>query len=734
MIGNWTGRAPSAPPPSAEALSAALRGRRWAREAGPGEVDPSSVHGSVCTRAKLAGAHEPPFAGGFSAAFPRRGVVARTASSLSEGRAMRRMAPLLLLVAHFALASSVVVGAEFHVATSGNDAHPGNRVRPFRTIQRAADLAQPGDVVTVHAGVYRERVNPPRGGDSDQKRIVYRAAPGETVEIKGSVVVKGWVQIREGVWQVSLPNARFGRFNPYTNVIRGDWFGPRGRLHHTGAVYLNGDWLIEAPRIEYLLSPTSERVQAGPASLAGVGSGAISNALWYAQVDETNTSIWAQFAGADPNREQVEINVRSCVFYPEHPGRNFITVRGFRLRQAATPWAPPTAEQIALIGTHWSRGWIIESNEISHSVCAGLSLGKHGDAFDNTSANSAEGYVETIERAYLQPIPWKRNQIGHHLVRGNTISHCEQAGIVGSLGAAFSTVTDNVVHDIHVRRLFTGAEMAGIKFHGAIDTTIARNRLYRCCQGLWLDWMSQGTRVSGNLFYDNPDRDVFMEVNHGPYLIDNNLFLSRVSLLDLSQGGAYAHNLFAGKIISRPELKRETPFHPPHSTAIAGLSRIEGGENRFFHNWFVGDGSSLEPGGEQLDPKTAGGFGLWVYDFRPAPLQTGGNVYSRGARPYSNETEAVVVPGADQTLVWESREGRESVLIRLPAWTNRAGFAPVTSALLGRAKRSDCAYEAPDGSPLQVDADYFGRRRESANPTPGPFADLKGEPIRIHIP
>ncbi len=656
------------------------------------------------------------------------------ADNFTMARAGLRKHSTIPLASLFALAPLVLCGAEFHVATDGNDTHPGNRHQPFRTIQRAANLAQPGDVVTVHAGVYRERVNPARGGESDQRRIVYQAAPGETVEIKGSVVAKGWIRVREGVWQVSLPNARFGRFNPYTNVIRGDWFGPRGRLHHTGAVYLNGDWLIEAPRIEYLLSPTSDRVQAGPATLAGVGSGAISNALWYAQVDETNTTIWAQFAGVDPNRELVEINVRQCVFYPDQPGRNFITVRGFHLRHAATPWAPPTAEQIALIGTHWSRGWIIESNEISHSVCAGLSLGKHGDAFDNTSANSAEGYVETIERAYLQPIPWKRTQIGHHVVRYNTILHCEQAGIVGSLGAAFSTVTDNVVHDIHVRRLFTGAEMAGIKFHGAIDTTIARNHVYRCCQGLWLDWMSQGTRVSANLFHDNPDRDVFMEVNHGPYLVDNNLFLSRVSLLDLSQGGAFVHNLFAGKIISRPELKRETPFHPAHSTAIAGLSRIEGGENRFYHNWFVGDGSSLEAAGELEDPKTAGGFGLWVYNFRPAPLQTGGNVYCRGARPSAGEEHASVIPGLAPVITWERRDGLESVMFALPAATNRVGVAAVTTAMLGRAKRSNCAYEGPDGSPLRVDTDYFGGPRVGANPAPGPFANPGTGPVRVSLP
>jgi hypothetical protein len=66
-----------------------------------------------------------------------------------------------------------------------------------------------------------------------------------------------------------------------------------------------------------------------------------------------------------------------------------------------------------------------------------------------------------------------------------------------------------------------------------------------------------------------------VEVNHGPFVVDNNLFLSGVSLLDMSEGGAYAHNLMTGRIISRPELRRSTPFHPAHSTAVAGLVNIQ---------------------------------------------------------------------------------------------------------------------------------------------------------------
>jgi alpha-N-arabinofuranosidase len=75
----------------------------------------------------------------------------------------------------------LIHAAGIHVAITGKDADPGTQAAPLRTIQRAADLAQPGDTVTAHAGVYRERINPPRSGESANKRIVYQAAGGEKV-------------------------------------------------------------------------------------------------------------------------------------------------------------------------------------------------------------------------------------------------------------------------------------------------------------------------------------------------------------------------------------------------------------------------------------------------------------------------------------------------------------------------------------------------------------------------
>lgn len=218
------------------------------------------------------------------------------------------------------------------------------------------------------------------------------------------------------------------------------------------------------------------------------------------------------------------------------------------MSQAATPWTPPTAEQKAITGTRWSRGWINENNCVHHSTCAGIALGKHGDQFDNTSADTAEGYMETIRRAHEFRIPWTKERIGHHIVRNDEVFACEQVGIVGSLGAAFSEITDNTIGDIHTRMYFHRAEMAGMKFHGAIDTLIARNKVSRTYQGLWLDCMTQGTQISQTLFFENLTVDVWFEVTHGLFIMNRNALLSPTLLRDQSQGGVFANSLLDARI------------------------------------------------------------------------------------------------------------------------------------------------------------------------------------------
>lgn len=169
-------------------------------------------------------------------------------------------------------------------------------------------------------------------------------------------------------------------------------------------------------------------------------------------------------------------------------------------------------------------------------------------------------------------------------MRNNVIHDCGQNGIVGHLGCVFSDIYGNEIYNIAVKHEFYGYEIAGIKFHAAIDTQIHENYIHDCTLAIWLDWETQGTRVSRNLFTDNI-RDLMVEVSHGPYIVDNNIFTSPYSFENASQGGAYVHNLILGNMKHWDVLTRSTPYHFPHTTAIMASSFIYGettGSTRIF--------------------------------------------------------------------------------------------------------------------------------------------------------
>lgn len=60
-----------------------------------------------------------------------------------------------------------------------------------------------------------------------------------------------------------------------------------------------------------------------------------------------------------------------------------------------------------------------------------------------------------------------------------------------------------------------------------------------------------------------------------------------------------------------------------------------------------------------------------------------------------------------------------------PGWRNERKRNTVTTKLLGKAIVPDLPYVQPDDSPYRIDTDYFGNKRKSENPHPGPFTALK---------
>lgn len=663
----------------------------------------------------------------------------------------------------------------YYVSADASRSGNGTQSRPFQTISQAAAVARAGDEVIVAPGIYREYINPANGGTDEEHRITYRSEIPLGAVITGAEPVKNWIHYEGDVWKARIPNGIFGDYNPYTTVIKGDWYNAVTPAH-TGEVYLNGKSLYEMGSLEEVLHPAINKSSWDPDFTVY---------CWYTEQEEDDTTaIYANFQGISPEKEEVEINVRRNCFYPNRTGVGYITLSGFSIRQAATTWAPPTAYQEGMVGPHWSKGWIIEDCEISHSKCSGISLGKYLQP-NNENKWTTKLYKDGTQTerdaiCQAQREGWTKEKIGSHIVRRCNIHDCGQTGIVGHLGGVFSVIEDNHIHHINNKQNLAGAEIGGIKMHAAIDVIIRRNHFHHCTRGLWLDWQAQGTRVTQNLFHDNvpPEgtaiadslalgEDIFIEVSHGPTLIDNNLLLSDCASRISTQGIAFVHNLIAGSFTWVSEgtdnggLKlptpRYTPYHVPHRTEVAGFMTILHGDARFYNNIFVQqnirDDLSAYAQQESPDGKNPIQFvcGTSPYNGYPAaetyfsrftpetavdhwgkdiyyghlPVYTGGNVFLNGAVPCDQEENYKEDKEHRITLELKEENGKYRLETNLYEFVPTFETPAVSTATLGEAFEPEQKFEAPDGSPIYFNRDYFGRERE-LTPLAGPFACKEG--------
>ncbi len=604
----------------------------------------------------------------------------------------------------------------WHVdANLGSVKNEGTQESPLKNISTAAQKALAGDTVLIKGGTYREWVSPANSGFSDKLPIVYKAADGENVCLKGSEQITNWKKHKKGTWVAAIDNVIFGDYNPYSINLFGDWLH-EGEHLHLGEVYLNNIALEEVMSLDKMAENT-----------------------WFAVIEDEQTLIYANFGTAHPNKEMAEINVRPTCFFPKTTGINYIHVEGIHISQAATQWSAPTTEQVGIIGPNWSKGWTIKDCEISHSKCVGICIGKERASghnlwtlYEGTYGYTKHGFnreIESIIAAY--DLGWSKENIGSHTIVGNKIHHCGQAGIVGHLGCIFSTIENNEIYKINTqcKPRFHGFESAGIKLHAAIDVKINNNVICNTSMGIWLDWQAQGTHVFNNMISESEQQDLFVEVSHGPTLVYNNVLLSRVGLRIDAQGIAFINNTIAGKVNLWVSQARYTPYHKPNSTKLKGLFNNTGGDVRFYNNVFLcnypdGQGTSgLEcyeqypVYSENMNEKLN-----WVSDYLSIklPIWAAGNCYYQGAKPYKNETAFTQIEKQAAKIELVQENGAYQ-LKNMPnvADFNQAKTVTVNTDMLGMTMISECHFENIDGTPFVLNTDFYGKSRNEKAPTAG---------------
>jgi hypothetical protein len=592
--------------------------------------------------------------------------------------AWNRKAPRFLLCLVFLASVIQAHPAELHVAKTGQDANSGAADAPFLTINRAAQVAQPGDTVVLHAGIYREPVTPARGGASEQARIVYRVAPGARVVIKGSEPLASWKSESNGVWFADVPAAFLTGVNPFTTRVAGPTLSTESG-QHLGEVFLDG-----VPQVE---QPTREAVSA----TAGT---------WFAQPDGELTRIWANFGAADPNRQLVEVSVRASAFSAlDKSGVNFLTLDGIAFAQTANNWASIDGAQPGAISTGGGTHWLIQNCTITDAKCAAISIGQPGRDLKLTGPN----------RPAFSDLGDDINAVGQHIIRNNLIQRCGQAGIIGVLHGTRSEIYGNKIEDINPRGTFASEEIAGIRLALAIDTVIRDNLVRRVRgstggYGIVLGPLYQGVRITGNVILETEHSPLFFYQSHGPVLVDNNVIAGpgvasgEGVKLRGAEAGVFVQNIFADCAF----VAEAIPGRPvagssfrPHSLVIKQTIPVLPFDDQWLGNIFIRGGL------DQLRKR--------------AGCEVDYNAYMGGAVKCDWGDQHSATVAGDGGFALKSVNNKVRVAFDLAA-RPKVDCPAITPDFIGLFALTQESIEQPDGRPITLATDFSAITISSARP------------------
>lgn len=602
----------------------------------------------------------------------------------------------------------------FHVSPVGDDRATGTAAAPFRSVQRGAEAAQPGDIVLVAPGVYRERVAPPRGG-TEGKPIVFRSAELRKAVIKGSEVWKPeWRQERDRIWSGAVDPALFtdtahvDGANPFDIGFASTPWGREGKpeyerhlakeragnpkadptlVYSLGQVFVDGAILRQAPY--------REELQQQPGT------------WWY---DRDGQRLFVHFAAGGPPDHEVEITTRRRIFAPHERGLGHIEIDGFVFEHCGNQYPTdfwmkekPQNQQAGAVGTRSGHHWTIRRNVIQLAAGIGLDIGREG---------SDDKDIETGDRK-------RRGTPGHHVVEDNWILDNGGAGTAGYFPADV-VLRRNVVIGNNALRFFGPKrwESAGVKLHGPKRSLIEGNFVAwnNGAAGIWCD---QGPGVETQVV--------------------RNVSIGNKQGIDFEIGGKDNAVVAANVLVDND----------------VGISLREAGSVSLLHNLVLGSKkAAIECSVEKSRPgnwsaEDIGGFnnvlaapGLLVSVTRPdfvrsADRRFDGNLYAAdpAERKWAfSSPKPVPEPFAGWKKVLEAANGgRDADGGSATTGAIEHSFDPATTDLVLRLpQKTDFPFCKADD---RVAKDFYGEPLVSGGerPTAGPFAALKPGDNRFRL-
>jgi hypothetical protein len=381
-----------------------------------------------------------------------------------------------------------------------SDSNPGTKELPFLTINRAAQVLQPGERVIIMAGVYRERIDPARGGIGPDTMISYEAAPGANVIVKGSRIVKtGWEPSSD--FKTDLPGAARAKVKIYRRRLDDlDFHG----YNPFGMVSIMQDRIYLMPKPEELWRHLARR------GMVFVDGRRLEQVELYQHLGRRDGAFWCEHDGltihvrlpgdADPVQHEVELAIQEQVFAPRTRGLSYLRVKGISFEHSANAFPVPQRGMISLSRGHH---WIIEDCTLRHANGVALDIG-------------AQDWDMELPAV-----------IGHAIVRRN---HIDDVGVCGIAGMAVrdTLIEFNLIEHVGYQDVELAWETGGIKLHQTKNCLLRGNIIRHTihAEAIWLDYENTNTRVTGNVMGDTQETlrgGIYLEASHDSNMIDNNI-------------------------------------------------------------------------------------------------------------------------------------------------------------------------------------------------------------------
>lgn len=593
-------------------------------------------------------------------------------------------------------------------SAAADDNGPGSRERPFRTIGRAAEVLQAGERVVIAEGVYREMVNPARGGSGPDRMISYEAAPGARVVVSGAVVLKnGWKPSTGGrgprggaaaparIWQIDIDDYLPTVYNPFAMVnAPGSRYWLNFKVINTapyfrrrGTVFVDGKPLEPVDQYSDLFGPSGRATSYYddmPARPLFDEMGGSAGKFW---VDLEGNTIHVRLSDdGSPDTHVIEATVREQVFAPKDRGLGYIRVKGITFQHSSDPIPLPQSGMFVTLG---GNHWIIEDNtfEWANSLC--LQVGGGGGLASSPGAQPS----------------------GSHIIRGNTIRYCGIGGIEGVGAGNVGLVEKNLVEWVGWQDAERSWEAGGVKFHGARNMLFRNNviRHMRNAAGFWLDVGNINNRVTRNVIADvvSVSGIIHIEATHEQNQIDNNVIWG---VKNSESGGGLENSggtcIFiqgTDKLIISQNLIGDCEtiavFATPVEKRIIGTRGGTARDNKVYNNIFYS-------------------WGTAALGFMNSHNPTDGNLYI--LPPRAGGYLRILAPEPQQWLdlaAWREFYGWEK--------NGALGTAEAISFDADTLEVTLVPQAGWPGVPVfnSVDTDFFGTQTGATRPA-GPFADL----------